>query len=46
MVGCIVATVAIMVTSGLLSIYFWRQNKKADRGEILINGLAEFRYTI
>ena len=46
MIGTIVATVVIVLTCGLLSLFFWRQNKRADRGEILINGLEGFRYTI
>lgn len=40
------ATVIIVITCGFLSLYFWRQNKRADRGEILINELEGFRYTI
>ena len=29
-----------------LSGYFWRTNRKADRGEIVIEGSKAFRYTI
>jgi len=29
----------------ILVFYYWRQNKKADRGEIVIEGLEGFRYT-
>ncbi|PNS18134.1 hypothetical protein CAC42_3579 [Sphaceloma murrayae] len=46
MIGCIVATVLVIVTCVLLSVYFKFMNKKADRGEVLINGLEGFRYTI
>jgi len=46
MIGTIVATVVIVLTCGALSLHFHRQNKRADRGEILINELQGFRYTI
>ena len=29
-----------------LSGYFWRMNRKADRGKIVIEGSKSFRYTI
>lgn len=31
---------------GLLSIHFWISNRKADRGEKIIEGSATFRYTL
>ncbi|KAF2219732.1 phthalate transporter [Elsinoe ampelina] len=46
MIGCIVATCIVIATSCLLTLYFRYMNKKADRGEVLINGLEGFRYTI
>ncbi|KAF2167820.1 hypothetical protein M409DRAFT_65908 [Zasmidium cellare ATCC 36951] len=34
------------ITCATLSLYFWLQNKRADRGEIVINKLPGFRYTL
>ena len=25
--------------------YYWRQNNKADRGEVVLEGMENFRYT-
>jgi hypothetical protein len=25
--------------------HYWRQNKKADRGEVILEGMEDFRYT-
>ena len=30
----------------LLSVHFWASNRKVDRGEKIIEGSHEFRYTI
>jgi hypothetical protein len=35
-----------MITSGVLSLYFKRENSKADRGERVIDGEPDFRYTL
>lgn len=45
-VGTIVSVVVTIVTCAVLSLVFWRRNKKADKGELLIEGLQGFRYTI
>ncbi|PGH07061.1 hypothetical protein AJ80_08074 [Polytolypa hystricis UAMH7299] len=37
---------AIIVTCGVLTLYFRSQNKKADRGEKIIGGMEDFRYTL
>lgn len=42
-IGC---TALLIVTLGLMSGYFYRCNKKADRGEMIIEGLEGFRYTL
>lgn len=39
------AQLYLIVSSSLMTFYYWRQNKKADRGEIVIEGLEGFRYT-
>ena len=45
-VACIVANATLMVIVGLLTLLFRHRNKKADRGELVINENREFRYTI
>ncbi|KAH5099347.1 hypothetical protein HBI21_054000 [Parastagonospora nodorum] len=35
----------LVVSTCALVFYYWRQNKKAGRGEIVIEGLEGFRYT-
>jgi len=45
-VGTIVSVVVTIVTCAVLSFVFWRRNRKADKGELLIEGLEGFRYTI
>lgn len=35
-----------MCTVGILSMYFRASNKKADRGERVIDDDVDFRYTI
>ncbi|KAL8869584.1 MAG: hypothetical protein Q9174_004167 [Haloplaca sp. 1 TL-2023] len=37
--------VVILITVGILTFVFKSQNKKADRGEKVLEGLPEFRYT-
>ncbi|KAH7088023.1 major facilitator superfamily domain-containing protein [Paraphoma chrysanthemicola] len=39
------AQLYLIVSSCAMVFYYWRQNKKADRGEIIIEGLEGFRYT-
>lgn len=39
------AQLYLIVSTCLMVFYYWRQNKKADRGEIVIEGLEGFRYT-
>ncbi|KAL2372501.1 phthalate transporter [Blastomyces gilchristii SLH14081] len=36
----------LLLIVGSLSLYFWRCNKKADRGELVIEGSPTFRYTL
>ncbi|KAL4905041.1 hypothetical protein BDW74DRAFT_185179 [Aspergillus multicolor] len=36
----------LLVVVGALSFYFWRCNQKADRGEKIIEGSPDFRYTL
>lgn len=39
------AQLYLIVSTVLLVLHYWRQNKKADRGELIIEGLESFRYT-
>lgn len=39
------AQLYLIMSTCLMALHYWRQNKKADRGEILIEGLTSFRYT-
>ncbi|KAL2859905.1 MFS general substrate transporter [Aspergillus lucknowensis] len=43
---CIGLTVLIVVLVGLLSLRMHRRNRMADRGELVIEGLEGFRYTL
>lgn len=45
-IGTIVANVLIIIVAVLLTILFKARNAKADRGELVIEELEEFRYTI
>ena len=45
-VGTIVANCVVLVVCAILSVVFWRRNRKADRGELVIEGLEGFRYTL
>ncbi|EEH38746.1 hypothetical protein PAAG_08473 [Paracoccidioides lutzii Pb01] len=42
----ITCQVLLLIIVGMLSLYFWRCNRKADRGELVIEGSPSFRYTI
>ena len=35
---------AVVVLAGCLKLYYMRQNKRADRGETILEGNADFRY--
>tara|TARA_R110002003_G_scaffold121_12_gene10737 strand:- start:3447 stop:3620 length:174 start_codon:yes stop_codon:yes gene_type:complete len=39
------AQLYLIISSCAMVFYYWTQNKKADRGEIVIEGLEGFRYT-
>lgn len=41
--GC---TLLMIAVTGALTLYFIICNRKADRGELIIEGLEGFRYTI
>ncbi|KKZ62320.1 hypothetical protein EMCG_00394 [[Emmonsia] crescens] len=38
--------ILLLIIVGALSLHFWRCNKKADRGEMVIEGSPTFRYTL
>lgn len=42
----IALTVLLGVMVGLQSLLFKRRNSRADRGELVINGLSDYRYTL
>ena len=44
--ACLIADGLIIVIVGLLTIKFWRANKRADSGGKLIEGQVGFRYTL
>jgi len=44
--GCIASQLVVIVVVGLLSIKFHLANKRADRGELIIEGIEGFRYTL
>ncbi|EEP80396.1 conserved hypothetical protein [Uncinocarpus reesii 1704] len=46
MVACIVAACLIMICTSVLTLCFRAANRKADRGEKIIDGDPDFRYTI
>lgn len=35
----------LFFSSGLMVLHYRRQNRKADRGEVVLEGLEGFRYT-
>ena len=43
--GCMIAHGINLVIVVLLTFKFWRDNRKAERGEIILGGLEGFRYT-
>ncbi|KAK6367074.1 hypothetical protein LTR64_007934 [Lithohypha guttulata] len=45
-VGTIVCNIVIIVTCVVLSGVFWQRNKKAAKGELVIEGNVDFRYTL
>ncbi|KMQ45890.1 hypothetical protein HL42_3388 [Trichophyton rubrum] len=44
--AAITSQLVLLLTAAVMSWYFWRSNKKADRGELVIEGSESFRYTI
>lgn len=44
--ACLVANVIIVIIAIVNTIVFRRQNKRADRGEVVLEGDPNFRYTI
>jgi len=44
--ACIASQLIILVIVALLDLYFYVQNKKASRGELVIEGIEGFRYTL
>ncbi|KAF1810087.1 phthalate transporter [Eremomyces bilateralis CBS 781.70] len=45
-IACIVASVLIVITVGVMTIYFRRCNAECDRGERVLMGDPNFRFTI
>jgi len=45
-IACIVANITIVLIVVMNTIIFRRQNKRADRGEVVLEGDPSFRYTI
>lgn len=43
---CYRCQLLILIVVGALTLHFWRCNRKADRGKMIIEGSAEFRYTL
>jgi hypothetical protein len=39
------AQLYLIASTCAMVFHYWRQNKKADRGEVVIEGLEGFRYT-
>jgi hypothetical protein len=35
----------IIVGTGFMVLYYWRMNKKADAGEVVLEDMEGFRYT-
>ena len=44
--ACLAANFLILAIVGALSVYFARCNRKAERGEHVIEGQEGFRYTL
>jgi hypothetical protein len=43
---CIVSQLIILAIVAVLDVKFYRDNKKADRGEMVIEDIPGFRYTL
>lgn len=39
------AQLYLFVSTLGMTYHYWRQNKKADRGEVVLEGMEDFRYT-
>lgn len=39
------AQLFLFVSTLGMTYHYWRQNKKADRGEVVLEGMEDFRYT-
>ncbi|KAL4862340.1 hypothetical protein BDV12DRAFT_45709 [Aspergillus spectabilis] len=44
--AAIACQLCLLIVVAAMSAYFWICNRKADRGELIIEGSADFRYTI
>ncbi|KAL5337395.1 major facilitator superfamily domain-containing protein [Aspergillus crustosus] len=44
--AAIACQLCLLIVVSAMSTYFWICNRKADRGELIIEGSAEFRYTL
>ncbi|KAL2862509.1 major facilitator superfamily domain-containing protein [Aspergillus lucknowensis] len=44
--GAIASQLLLLIIVAMLSVHFWISNRKADRGEKVIEGSPDFRYTI
>jgi hypothetical protein len=44
--ACMIANALVLVIMGLMSLKFYRANKRADNGEEVIEGQEGFRYTL
>ncbi|KAK2838272.1 hypothetical protein FQN49_006446 [Arthroderma sp. PD_2] len=44
--AAITSQLVLLLTTAALSLHFWRSNRKADRGDLVIEGSPSFRYTL
>jgi len=44
--ACLASQIIILIAVGALSIKFYLSNRRADRGELIIEGIEGFRYTL
>lgn len=44
--GCIASQLVILIVVALLSVKFHLANRRADRGDLIIEGIEGFRYTL
>ncbi|KAF3479642.1 uncharacterized protein GIQ15_06618 [Arthroderma uncinatum] len=44
--AAITSQLVLLLVAAALSLHFWRSNRKADRGELMIEGSPSFRYTL